>query len=370
MVEQLQAHLRMIGVELASLLGAHLPALGGAEWWNTRVEQQLTYGQQGQVRTRRITTLGGLDVVALLRVLERNWMDLSHIARLPGETRTLARELVDLRHFLAHHASDADHMAPQDVYRHLDTMVRFLAALSVTPEKRNKVEQARLEALMIMARRMVPALALEKPMAKPAPTPPAPVKAPKPKLEEPHKPSATIGAFRLIGPGDSMATEITSFAGSAVPATAIPWTAKMPGGLDFLLHVVLIDEDADSEFGQVYCESRLGSPQVFDDIVHRLRLGIRRLPNGLLTMDLRFAGRQRGARSARRVVSLPDMDAALGINVAAHLKRLGARAVGTRAEVTGETGRTRNWPCVTFDVNDLLTPTAAYVVSTLMPLMK
>lgn len=377
MTEQLQQHLRAVGTELVSVLGEFLPRLGD-DWWDTHVLQQLTYGQQGQVRTRGITKLGQLDVVALLRVFDRNWMDISHVARLPGEVRTMGRQLVDLRHYLAHHPAEAASMPPADTYRHLDTLVRFFTALKGDAVRLALMEQDRLGALTALASRLVPPQVIERQVVVTAPAPPdrGPRPAPKAKpVSEPvpapaAKPALTLGPFKLFGPGDSMATEITSFSGRAVPATAIPWTAKGPGGLEFLLHVVLIDEDADSEFGQVYCESRLGSPQVFDDIVHRLRVGIRRVPDGLLTMDLRLAERQRGARATKRVVTLPEMDAALGINVAANLRRVGARAVGTRAEVTGDAARTRNWPCITFDANDLVTPAAAYLVTTLMPLMK
>jgi hypothetical protein len=108
------------------------------------------------------------------------------------------------------------------------------------------------------------------------------------------------------------------------------------------------------------------SPQIWDDIVNRLRVGIRRLEDGKLTMDLRVAVREKGQRASKRVLSLEKINALTHINVESALLGLGANAVGTRQEITGETNRTREWPCVTFDVSDLVTPAAAFVLTTIV----
>ena len=179
-----------------------------------------------------------------------------------------------------------------------------------------------------------------------------------------------MGSFQLIGPGESMATEIASFDGRSVAATAIPWTATGPDGHEFLIHVVLMDEDGEAEFGQIFCESRLSSPGIWDDIVRRLRVGIRRMSDGQLTMDLRIAVRENGDRAAKRIVPLSEIDTLIGLDTSAVLLGLGANAVGSRAELTGETNRTRNWPSVTFAADDIVTPAAAFVLTTLLTTLK
>jgi hypothetical protein len=242
-----------------------------------------------------------------------------------------------------------------------------MAALKLDEQALQAVEQARTAALTALAGPLVPLPIVECEVHIPVPAP-APAVAVEP--EDTAAPAATIGPYKLFGPGEPMATEIASFDGRAVPATAIPWTARGPGGLAFVLHVVLIDEGAHSEFGQVFCASRLNSPQQYDDIVQRLRVGIRRLPDGELTMDLRMAVRPHGERAAKRMVPLPELEAAAGIPVATTLRTIGATAVDARAAVFGDTSRARNWPCITFAANDLLTPAAAYVATTLLPLLK
>lgn len=56
-------------------------------------------------------------------------------------------------------------------------------------------------------------------------------------------------------------------------------------------------------------------------------------------------------------------------STAAVLRWLGANAVGSRSELTGETNRTRNWPSVTFAADDVVTPATAFILTTLLSMM-
>lgn len=369
MISSLQTHLAAVASGLARFLNTHLPGIGGENWWQTHVVTQLTYGQQGQVRSRNITHLGGLDLAALLKVFDKNWAELSYTAPLPNETRTHAKELVDLRHTLAHHASDGTSISVGDAFRHFDTMERFMVAIRAEEHQVQALAEAKRAALASMVG--IPEVKAEDPQSPPPPAAepivPVPVQAVSSLESEPADPLASIqvGAFRLIGPGELIATKISSFNGEAVDASAVPWQAIGPDGLEFLIHVVLIDEGAGSEFGQVFCESRLGSPQGWDDIVRRLRMGIRRLEEGELILDLRCAVRPGGGRATRNVKTLAEPDQITGVNVSSTLRGIGATAVGTRAEIANETNKNRNIPAVSFAADDLATPAAAWVLTTL-----
>jgi hypothetical protein len=382
----LQSQLRGTATELGRFLTAQLPSIGGESWWSSHVVNQLTYGQQGQIRTRGIESLGGLDLAALLRVFDRNWAELSHTAKLPNEVRTHAKEVSDLRHSMAHHASEGTEIPITDGYRHLDTIERFLMAIGANQSAIDAVRESKQATLIQMASVMAAPLSaqpevVQEPAKKEEPVQVASEKIaashiPAPKKEAKAQPATrtqkrfAVGSFQLIGPGESMATEIASFDGRSVAATAIPWTATGPDGHEFLIHVVLMDEDGEGEFGQVFCESRLSSPGVWDDIVRRLRIGIRRLSDGQLTMDLRIAVRENGERAAKRIVPLAEIDTLIGLDTSAILLGLGANAIGSRAELTGETNRTRNWPSVTFAADDIVTPAAAFVLTTLLTTLK
>jgi hypothetical protein len=438
MIEIVQKQLRYTAPEIGRFLQAHLPSIGGDNWWESHVFNQLTYGQQGQVRTRGIKSLDGLDLAGLLKVFDRNWGELSHHAKLPSEVRSYSKEVADIRHAVSHFASEGVEIAPPEGYRYFDTLERFLMAIAGGDHAVKSIREAKQQALMQMAAGLQPqkvettnskdeaaadqsnepipsadssqndilaalvenlnphsenqesqdqleVFPAKKTIAKKAPTKKAAVRPSKAVIAPVSRPAITarnpatiesgkglktipVGKYNLIGPGESIATEIASFDGRPVAATAIPWVVKGPNSHEFLIHVVLIDEDGEGEFGQVFCESRMVSPHIWDDIVKRLRVGIRRLEDGQLTMDLRVAVREKDQRASKRVLSLEKINALTHIDVESVLISLGANAVGTRQEITGETNRTREWPCVTFDVNDLVTPAAAFVLTTILPM--
>lgn len=371
--DTLHNHLRITAGELCRFLGDRLPGIGGDDWWHTHVISQLSYSQQGQARARVINDLGGLDLAAMLRVFERNWAELSHVAHLPAEVRTHAREIANIRHACAHAAADGGMFSARDGYRNLDTLERFLRAIGTDPSVMRLLEQdlaAAAEGMVSCSSRVG-----FKPTARfsmiRAPEKPFEVldgDMQPPNTEWVGLPSRSIGPFTLQGPGEPVATEIASFAGKPVAATTNPWLVTGPCGIEFIVHVVLVDDDAPgTEFGQVFCESRLDSPQIWDDVVKRLRIGIRRLEDGMLTMDLRAAHRAPGGRASRNVVPFDELHRITGLDTKATLLALGATAVGTRQELYGEDNKWRNWPAVNFEADDLVTPAVSWVVTTLMP---
>ena len=72
--------LRTFTDELRNLLNAWLPQLS-ADWWKRHVLEILTYQQQERVKQSRIDNLSGLDLAALLRVLDHT---LERLARMLG----------------------------------------------------------------------------------------------------------------------------------------------------------------------------------------------------------------------------------------------------------------------------------------------
>lgn len=372
---------RTLARELVYLLEANFTKHIGTQeqWWNSHVVEQLSYGQRGQVRARGTERLGQLDLHALLRVFDRNWVELSHWCRLGNEVRTYLKGITDQRNEYSHEAVERTEVDPADLYRDVDTLLRCSSALNLSDEFQQKLTEARSEALEILAASTLPSRILAQPEmpSEPAPTPPDPPKLselilePKPALEERLKDPAAraLGSFRLHGPGESFASEIQSFRGNPVPATEIPWRVTGPGGLELKVHICLIDDpEEEDEIGQVFCDSRLGSPQKWDEIVGRLRTGIRRLNDGRLYMDLRAAQSKDGNRATRRVIPLEAIPNTTGLDVATELRRLNSCEIGTRAQLTGATNKTKAWPCVVFDSDDILTPVAAWVALTVAPL--
>ncbi len=63
--------LRIFTDELRKRLDAWLPQLS-TDWWDRNVLGILTYQQQERIKQSHIVDLSGLDLAALLRVLDQN----------------------------------------------------------------------------------------------------------------------------------------------------------------------------------------------------------------------------------------------------------------------------------------------------------
>ena len=140
--------IRIATVELAGFLSAHLPTLG-EDWWKRLVEDRLSFQQQRMVQERKLTTLRQLDLAALLRILDRNWPELSQVLNLPREGRTWGKELQTVRNKWAHQSTQA--IPADDIYRDADTLGRFLDMLGAAPESVAAVEALKTNALADMA---------------------------------------------------------------------------------------------------------------------------------------------------------------------------------------------------------------------------
>ena len=140
--------IRLATRELAAFLSKHLPALG-AQWWTMHVEEQLSYTQQQRVRDQGLTRLDQLDFAALLRIVDRNWFELSQTANLPREGRDWVRELQSVRNRWAH--ASAEEEVAEDVFRDADTLGRCLGMMSAGPESTAAVEAVKTTALRKMA---------------------------------------------------------------------------------------------------------------------------------------------------------------------------------------------------------------------------
>jgi hypothetical protein len=369
----LASHLKSLAQLLGQFLSQKLPDIGGEDWWQTRVFSQLTYGQQGQVRSRRIQTLGGLDLAALLRVFERNWAELSYTAHLPAVLRTYLHEIKELRNLVSHESVDGGDYSPSDRFRYLDTILRVMKPLGADEDTCKQTEEERdavfklPEAVVAtpaeprvveVIREVVREVRVE-----------VPVSQNRAKVQPDLSKGIKIGSFILIGPEEPVAGKLLGFDKQELHASLIAWKVHHPDGLEFDLQVSMIDEGTAKEAGQVQCTNRNHSPREWDDVVNRLRIGFQSLEDGEWMMELRSAIRPGGSRATRNVLSLAEYEKKTGIRMETILKQQGATAVGTRAEISNDQGRNRNYPAATFLPGDSLVPAAAWVLTTLVPLL-
>ncbi len=120
-----------LAAQLCSLLDESLPKLGD-DWWDKRVVSRLTFQQQNFVRSSRINSLEGLDVAALLRVLDQNWHEIAPIRSLPIGARSWLKEAQTIRNRWAHAPSGG--LEAEETYRDLDTLDRLFTAIGAASD--------------------------------------------------------------------------------------------------------------------------------------------------------------------------------------------------------------------------------------------
>ncbi|MEW8410567.1 MAG: helicase-related protein [Candidatus Thiodiazotropha sp.] len=127
--------------ELCRFLDKRLPTLGDEDWWVKRVVDKLSFQQQRYVEQRGISELGGLDLVALIRILDQNWYDLNWKESFPPDARHFVKEMQTIRNRWAH--ASVQEYPRDDVYRDLDTLQRFLAVIGASEDLQDRVRAER-----------------------------------------------------------------------------------------------------------------------------------------------------------------------------------------------------------------------------------
>jgi ERCC4-related helicase len=127
---------------LCEWLNDALPKLDQA-WWNGLVLANLSFQQRQRVDQQGIGSLSQLDLAALLRVLDRNWYELSSRFNLTNQDRNFVKEMQTVRNRWAH--MDAHGIDPDDVYRDVDTLQRFLQALNASESSIDSVKQVKMD---------------------------------------------------------------------------------------------------------------------------------------------------------------------------------------------------------------------------------
>lgn len=93
--------------EIQRFLEEHLPAVVGPGWWEEAVLPNLSEMQRIMIDRRGVTDLAGLDLMALLAILERNWRTLSNQIRGIDYRESLNQifGLKNIRNYYAHEPS-------------------------------------------------------------------------------------------------------------------------------------------------------------------------------------------------------------------------------------------------------------------------
>ncbi len=85
-----------LGQALVTFLQRTLPPIN-SNWWDRCVLDRLSIQQRRRAEERQVTTLSGLDLAGLLRVLDQNWYEISTAHALANEARNWLKEAQSIR---------------------------------------------------------------------------------------------------------------------------------------------------------------------------------------------------------------------------------------------------------------------------------
>lgn len=114
---------------------------------------------------------------------------------------------------------------------------------------------------------------------------------------------------------------------------------------------------------------RNSSPERFDVLVSRLRMGVQTADDGDCLVWLRVAD-PADPRPTRKQVSLAALQAMTDVDPVEHLMAVGATAIGTGSELGLPGKPTRNQLAVRFPQTAEIVPLAAFTLTTILPLAR
>ena len=120
--ESVAKFLKDVAEQLAVVLEKVLPSLVD-DWWNKTVINNLSFQQNQRIEQGKIKSLNRLDLAGLIRVLDKNWYQISTCLGLTPEARHFVKEMQTIRNRWAHATTEG--FPPEDIYRDLDTLQRF-----------------------------------------------------------------------------------------------------------------------------------------------------------------------------------------------------------------------------------------------------
>ena len=139
---------------LVRFLEIMLSKISPGDWWKKSVVANLTTLQWEEVRRENISNLDGLDLAALLLILDKNWDKIwreisSQNSFTPEEGVGFVKEMQSVR-FRWTHKRRASY--PMDVvYRDLDTTQRFLKLINAKQDLIDELQKVKKGVLAILA---------------------------------------------------------------------------------------------------------------------------------------------------------------------------------------------------------------------------
>ena len=124
----IQNHLNTLTRYLQSFLATYLPKIN-ENYWEGIVLPSLSFSQKNEVNRRKTNSIFNLDNASLFRIFERNLHEISAVAELQNNSRSIFLRMVDLRNKYSHY--DGSEIDLQTQFIELSTIEEFYKLIKV-----------------------------------------------------------------------------------------------------------------------------------------------------------------------------------------------------------------------------------------------
>ena len=104
-ISKMNEYMFRLNQQMGSWLGKKLPQIT-SDWWEELVVNNLSMLQRETVLRNDIHEISGLDLAALLRVVDRNWFVITSVFFLNNQERARVRAMQEIRNTWAHITPD------------------------------------------------------------------------------------------------------------------------------------------------------------------------------------------------------------------------------------------------------------------------
>lgn len=129
MIGKMNTFMHQLCEKMSDWLGSRLPRLTD-DWWNDLVYNNLSQFQRDQVDLKKIADLKGLDLAALLRVLDRNWFVITSLWFINNKERQKIKDMMGVRNSWAHITSEE--ISKEKVINDVEVIIELMQAFDAT----------------------------------------------------------------------------------------------------------------------------------------------------------------------------------------------------------------------------------------------
>lgn len=141
-IGKMNTYMHLLRERMCGWLENRLPKLTDS-WWNDIVYSNLSQIQRDQIDQKNITSLGGLDLAALLRVFDRNWFIITNSWYVNNKERHNIRDMMAIRNSWAH--ITPEYITKDKVIYDVRIIISLMQALDASREEIDDMEKFMLD---------------------------------------------------------------------------------------------------------------------------------------------------------------------------------------------------------------------------------